>query len=115
MFVIDRRAISAAETFLAFVAHYKLGILIGEATAGTNGNTNRVLLPGGFRVHWTGMKVLDQDGGQHHVIGVVPNISIKRTIGAVAQGRDEALEEGIRILTQDPKASSETLVPGDQH
>jgi C-terminal processing protease CtpA/Prc len=36
-FLIDGRAISYAETWLGIVEHYRLGALVGEPTAGTNG------------------------------------------------------------------------------
>jgi C-terminal processing protease CtpA/Prc len=48
--------------------------------------------PGGYRVAWTGMKVLKHDGSQHHGIGISPTIPVARTRAAVAAGRDEFLE-----------------------
>src|SRR5262249_33188820 len=39
-FVIDGRAISYAESVLEVIEHYRLGALVGEPTAGTNGNIN---------------------------------------------------------------------------
>ena len=62
-FIIDGRAISYAESCLGIVEHYHLGEFVGSPTAGTNGNVNPFTLPGGYRVTWTGMKVLKQDGG----------------------------------------------------
>src|SRR5262249_5989977 len=57
-FVTDGRAISYAETYLGMIEHYKLAEIVGGPTAGTNGNVNPFVLPGGYRVVWTGMKVL---------------------------------------------------------
>jgi hypothetical protein len=57
-FLTDGRRISYGETFLAIIEHYKLAALVGSPTAGTNGNINPFTLPGGYRVVWTGMKVL---------------------------------------------------------
>lgn len=100
IFLIERRAVSAAETFLSFVQHYKLGTFVGQQTAGTNGTINRVLLPGGFTMSWSGMKVLNQDGSQHHGIGFRPTVPVTRTIKGVAEGRDEILEEATKVLTR---------------
>jgi hypothetical protein len=100
VFLIEHRVASAAETYLSFVSHYKLGTLIGKQTAGTNGNTNGASLPGGFYMTWTGMKVLKQDGSQHHGIGILPDIPVSRTLKGVAEGRDEVLEEGIKVVTR---------------
>jgi len=94
-FVTDARAISAAETLLGIVEHYRLAQIVGAPTAGTNGNVNAILLPGGYRITWTGMKVLKQDGSQHHQIGIRPTVPVRRTRAGVTQGRDELLEKAI--------------------
>lgn len=97
VFVTDGRAISYAETCLGIVAHHELGAIVGEATAGTNGNINPFSLPGGYRVVWTGMKVLTQDGEQHHGLGVVPTHPVERTVSGIRDGRDELLEAAVAI------------------
>ncbi|MFH0982829.1 MAG: S41 family peptidase [Planctomycetota bacterium] len=99
-FIIDGRAISYAESCLGIIEHYKLGELVGGPTAGTNGNMNPLTLPGGYRVAWTGMKVLKQDGAQHHGVGILPTVPCSRTIQGVAAGRDELLEKAIAVLTE---------------
>ena len=99
VFLIDATAISYAESCLGIIEHYKLGELVGEPTAGTNGNINPVTLPGGYRAIWTGMKVLKQDGSRHHGVGILPTVPVSRTIAGVAAGRDEQLERAIELLT----------------
>ena len=98
VFIIDGRCISYAESCLGIIEHYKLGELVGEATAGTNGNTNPFTLPGGYRVNWTGMKVLKQDGSRHHGVGIVPTVPVSRTIKGIAAGRDEFLDKALEIV-----------------
>ena len=98
VFIIDGRCISYAESCLGIIEHYKLGELVGEATAGTNGNTNPFTLPGGYRVNWTGMKVLKHDGSRHHGIGIIPTIPVSRTIKGVTAGRDEFLDKAMEIV-----------------
>jgi C-terminal processing protease CtpA/Prc len=98
-FLIDARAISYAESCLGIVEHYKLGELVGGPTAGTNGNVNPFTLPGGYTVTWTGMKVLKQDGAQHHGVGVLPTIPVRRTVAGVRAGRDEILERAIEVVS----------------
>jgi C-terminal processing protease CtpA/Prc len=97
-FLADARAISYAETYLGMVEQYHLGEIVGSTTAGTNGNVNPFVLPGGYRVTWTGMKVLKRDGSQHHGIGIHPTIPAERTRAGVAAGRDEVLEAGIAAV-----------------
>ena len=98
-FVTDGRAISAAETFLGIIEHYKLAEIVGGPTAGTNGNVNPFVLPGGYHVSWTGMRVLKHDGSQHHGVGIQPTVPVSRTIAGIAAGRDELLERAVAVVT----------------
>jgi C-terminal processing protease CtpA/Prc len=97
VFLTDGRAVSAAETFLGIVEHYKLGEIVGSATAGTNGNINPFTLPGGYVVRWTGLQTLKQDGSRHHGVGILPTVPAARTLAGVVAQRDELLERGIEV------------------
>jgi hypothetical protein len=97
IFLTDGRAISYAESYLSFIEGYKLATIVGQPTAGTNGNINPFRLPGGFEVSWTGMKVVKQDGSQHHGIGIRPNVYVSKTIKGLVEGRDEYLEKAIEL------------------
>lgn len=99
-FVTDGQAISAAETLMGIVEHYKLAEIVGQPTAGTNGNVNPFTVPGGFTIVWTGMRVLKHDGSQHHGVGIQPTIPVSRTIEGIAAGRDEFLEKAVATLVQ---------------
>lgn len=98
VFIIDGRAISYAESYMGFVEGYELATIIGQPTAGTNGNVNMFRLPGGYRITWTGMKVLKHDGSQHHGIGILPEIYVEKTIQGVKDGRDEFLEKALELV-----------------
>jgi C-terminal processing protease CtpA/Prc len=100
VFITDGRAMSYAESIMGIVEHYRLGEIVGEATAGTNGNINPFTLPGGYRVSWTGMKVLKHDGSVHHGIGILPTVPVQRTVRGIAAGRDELLERALELLGQ---------------
>ena len=100
VFIIAAQAISQAECYLGIVEHYHLGELVGEPTAGTNGNINPFVLPGGYYVTWTGLRVLKHDGSPHHGVGILPTVPVSRTIAGVAAGKDELLERAIDLLTQ---------------
>jgi hypothetical protein len=97
VFITDGRAISYAESFLGYIQGYKLATIVGQPTAGTNGNVNALELPGGYSVSWTGMRVEKIDGGRHHGVGVVPDVPAERTIRGVRDGRDELLEKALEI------------------
>lgn len=99
-FITDGRAISYAESYMGIIEAYKLAAIVGEPTAGTNGNINPFTLPGGYRVVWTGMKVLKHDGSQHHGVGIQPTVPVSRTARGVAEQRDELLERAVAVVSQ---------------
>ncbi len=97
VFIIDGSAISYAESFMSFIEGYKLATIVGQPTAGTNGNVNPFRLHGGYSIWWTGMKVIKHNGTQHHGVGILPNVYINKTIEGIKDGRDEFLEKAIEI------------------
>jgi C-terminal processing protease CtpA/Prc len=99
-FIVDGRTISYAESVMGIVENYKLAEIVGEPTAGTNGNVNPLSLPGGYTITWTGMKVLKHDGSQHHGVGIAPTIPVSRTRAGIAAGRDEMLERAVQAVKQ---------------
>ncbi len=98
VFLTDGRAISYAESFMSFIEHYKLATIVGQPTAGTNGNINPFILPGRYYITWTGMRVVKHDGSQHHGVGIIPHVRVERTIKGVRAGRDEFLEKAVEII-----------------
>lgn len=100
VFIIDGSAISYAESYMGYIEGYKLATIIGQPTAGTNGNVNPFGLSADYRLSWTGMRVLKHDGSQHHAIGILPNVYINKTIEGVKLGKDEFLEKAIEIVSQ---------------
>lgn len=97
VFLTDGRAISYAESWMGIVEAYHLAEIVGETTAGTNGNINPFDLPGGYKVYWTGMKVLKHDGSRHHGVGIAPTVPVARTIAGVVAGWDEQLDKAVAI------------------
>lgn len=100
IYVIDGSAISYAESCLGYIEGYKLATIVGQPSAGTNGNINIVELLGGFSFRFTGMKVVKHNGSQHHGIGILPNVYVTKTIQGVKESRDEFLEKAIEIAKQ---------------
>ena len=97
-FLTGPLAISYAESVMGVVEAYGLGEIVGSTTAGTNGNINRVSLPGGYRLIFTGMRVLKHDGSRHHLVGIAPTVPVKRTLAGFRAGRDEELEAALRVV-----------------
>jgi C-terminal processing protease CtpA/Prc len=100
VFLTDGRAISYAESYMGIIEAYRLAEIVGEPTAGTNGDVNPFALPGNYTVVWTGMKVLKHDGSQHHGIGIRPTVPVSPTIQGLRERRDEQLERAIAIVSK---------------
>jgi C-terminal processing protease CtpA/Prc len=88
---------------LSFVEGYQLAEIVDQPTAGTKGNVNPIALPGGFRISWTGMKVVKHDCSQHHLVGIQPTVPAERTNEDDRQGRDELLEKALEIVKRAPE------------
>jgi C-terminal processing protease CtpA/Prc len=100
-FIIDGSAISYAESYMGFIKAYKLATIVGQPTAGANGNINPFRLLGGYGVSWTGMKVVKHDGSQHHAVGVLPDVYVDKTIEGLKAGKDEFLEKAIQVVSEE--------------
>jgi hypothetical protein len=99
VFLTDERAISYAESVMGYVADRKLGTIVGGTTAGTNGNVATFVVPSGFIVAFTGMRVTGHDGRTpFHLIGVRPDIPVAPTLAGVRSGRDEVLERAVAVI-----------------
>lgn len=98
-FLLDGSAISYAESFMSFIEHYDLATIVGQPSAGTNGNVNRFQAPGGYSITWTGMKVFKHDGSPLHGVGILPDVYVKKTIQGVRENRDEFLEKALELAT----------------
>jgi len=96
-FLTDGSAISYAESYMGFIKDLHLATIIGQPTAGTNGNINPLFLPGGYHINWTGMLVKDHLGGKHHLKGIVPDVPVERTIKGIREGRDEMLDKALEL------------------
>ncbi len=98
--LIDAMAISQAEhSCLGFEGAAKGRItFIGSPTAGTNGDITNTLMPGGITVQFSGHDVRHADGRQLQRIGILPDITVERTVEGVLAGKDELLEAAIEFL-----------------
>jgi len=99
-FLTNGSAISYAESYMGFIKDFSLATVVGQPTAGTNGNINPFVLPGGYHVSFTGMLVKDHSGGKHHLKGIVPDVLVERTIKGIREGRDEYLDKAIRLVEE---------------
>lgn len=97
-FLSNGRVDGYGETLLGMIEEYRLGEIVGARSGGTNGSFNRSHLPGGYRLMWTGQRVLKHDGSPLHGVGVAPTVPAARTREGVAAGRDEIVERAVEVV-----------------
>ena len=98
VFLTNGSAISYAETLMGIVEYYELGEIVGEPTAGTNGNIVSYALPGGLNFMWTGMLTLKHDGSPHHGVGIQPTVPVTQTIDDLIRGEDTQLKAALEVI-----------------
>ncbi len=73
--------------------------VIGSITAGADGNVSEIILPGGIRTMISGIGVLYPDGTESQRTGVKIDKVVKPTIAGIKAGRDELMEEAVRLIS----------------
>lgn len=91
---------SASESFLAYMKHENRAVIIGENSAGTNGQPLMGQLPGGGSFGICTMKCFLLDGTSYNNVGIAPDIYVKKRIEDLKVGFDRALDEAIRFLRE---------------
>jgi C-terminal processing protease CtpA/Prc len=96
--LVDEVTQSSAEyTTMAFRASPQT-VVLGSTTAGADGNVSSIPLPGGFNSMISGIGIFYPDGKPTQQIGIVPDKIVRPTIEGIRDGRDEVLEEGVRLI-----------------
>src|SRR6476619_270941 len=96
--LVDEVSVSQSEyTTMAFRASPQ-AIVVGSTTAGADGNTSPFALPGEVQTVISGIGVFYPDKKPTQRIGIVPDVKVRPTIAGIRAGRDELLEEGIRLI-----------------
>ncbi len=98
VFLTNGKAISYSESLLGYIKSYKLGTIIGEPTAGANGNYNKSSLLGGLKFLWTRLYLVQPNGEKVYARGILPDIERKETIEGLKENKDEVLDFAIRYL-----------------
>jgi len=99
-FLASESTQSAPESILDMVKFGKIGPIIGKPTAGANGNINTLILPGGIQITFSGLKVVNSDGSQHHLIGVKPDVEVGYTLEDVKTGNDPFIENALEMISK---------------
>lgn len=94
----SRNCQSYCEAYLANLQHNRLATIVGQPTAGANGNVIVTPLPGDIKVYWTGMLVRNPDKSRFFGVGIIPDVIVNKTIDDIRQGKDTEREKALEIL-----------------
>ncbi|GAA4035904.1 hypothetical protein GCM10022409_20910 [Hymenobacter glaciei] len=78
------------------------GTLLGSQTAGADGNTTPITLPGGLKTLMTGIGVYYPDGRETQRIGLRIDVPVRPTIAGLRAGRDELRDRAVELILQAP-------------
>ena len=97
--LIDGRTFNYAESLAAYFPAQKTGPMVGERTAGANGNVAHATLPSAMSFFFSSMRVTLHDGATSmHARGIAPDEPASPTVEGLRAGRDEVLEHAIRLI-----------------
>ncbi len=97
-FLEDGRCDGYAETLLAMIEAYRMADIVGARSGGSNGTLNKADLPGGWRVTWSGQRVLKHDDSRLQGAGVAPTVPAAPTLRGISEGRDEVVERAVDVV-----------------
>lgn len=99
--IVDPKTLSMSEWHTMSLQHtFPQSITIGEQSAGADGDEKSLAIPGGYQVYFTGNAIFYQDGTPAQRKGVKIDRVIPLTKEAVLSGKDNLLEEAVRLIRE---------------
>lgn len=99
--LVDNWTQSAGETNVQWFQTCKDVVVVGNRTAGANGNVSYIELPGGIRTCFSGLGWYYSDGERVQRSGVRIDVEVHPTVEGLKAGRDEVLEKALEILCKE--------------
>ena len=98
--IIDEQTMSMPEFFTMIYRTNENVTILGNPSAGCDGERRGFLMPDGNTVYFTVMGILTPDGGQTQRIGLTPDIQVYPTIEGIKEGRDELMEAAVAYIQE---------------
>ncbi len=96
--LVNSRTQSSAEYQVMALQTAPGAKVIGSQTSGADGNVSEIMLPGGLKTRISGIGILYPDGTESQRTGVKIDKEVRPTITGIKEGKDEVLEEAMRML-----------------
>ena len=99
--LVNETTQSSAEFYSMGIRKAPRATIIGNTTAGADGDVREILLPGGIKTMFSSLGIYYPDGRETQRIGIVPDTEISPTIKGIIEGKDELLDKAIQIILDD--------------
>jgi hypothetical protein len=99
--LVDNRTQSAAEWACMTLKTAAKVTVIGSQTAGADGNVTRTVLPGGYRINFSGLGIYYPDGSETQRIGIHVDIPVSYTINDMIDGTDPLLKRALKFINSE--------------
>ncbi len=96
--IVNGQTLSQAEFTTMALSTVRGAVVIGDTTAGADGNVSVVNLPGGLASQISGLGEIYPDGTESQRVGVKIDRRIAPTIAGIRDRRDEQLEYAIKFI-----------------
>ncbi|NIG53390.1 S41 family peptidase [Chitinophaga sp. Cy-1792] len=98
--LVDSRTQSAAEWACMTLLTSRNVTVIGNQTAGADGNVTRTVLPGGYKIAFSGLGIYFPDGRETQRTGIPIDIAVKYTVADAIGNRDPVLAKAIEFANK---------------
>ena len=100
MLLVGPKTFSAAEDFTVVFDYMKRGKIIGLPTGGSTGQPLRFDLPGGGSARVCSKRDTYPDGKEFVGIGIMPDITVMKTVNDLLNGTDAVKNKAIALLSK---------------
>jgi len=105
--LVDANTQSQAEYTAMALRSAPGAMVVGSTTAGADGDITYVWLPGNVLTQFSSVGIYYPDGGETQRVGVRVDVPLQVTVKGLQEGRDEFLEEAIRMISRGGKTHKE--------
>lgn len=98
--LVDNRTQSAAEWACMTLKTAANVTVIGHQTAGADGNVTRTVLPGGYRINFSGLGIYYPDGTETQRVGIKVDIPVDYTVSDLMNKHDPILKKALEFAEQ---------------
>lgn len=93
--LVDYRTQSLPEFNSLILMTYKNTVIIGNQTAGADGNQTKMIFPGNYKISFSGYGIYQANGDEAQRVGIPIDIPVKYTIQDFIEDKDPILERAI--------------------